>query len=58
MANKFKQFPFSQEILLTFIWDREGPILKHYKEKEQTVHSTTYLAAHRDKLIFATVTKE
>jgi len=58
MANKFNQCPFSQEILLTFIWNTKGPILVHYKEKGKTVHSKTYSAALKDNLNLAFATKE
>jgi hypothetical protein len=58
MANKVTQCPFGQEILLTFIWNMKGPILVHYKEKGQTVHSATYLAVLKDNLNLAFATRE
>jgi len=47
-----------QEILLTFIWDMNGPILEHYKDKGQTVHSATYSTVCKEKLKHTFTTKE
>jgi hypothetical protein len=47
-----------QEILLTFIWYKKGPILEHDKDKGQTVHSATYSAVCKEKLKLTFTTKE
>ena len=39
-----------QEILLTFLWYKKGPILELYQEKDQTVSNATCSAMLKDKL--------
>ena len=47
-----------QEILLTFIWYKKGPILEHDKDKGQTVYSATYSTVCKEKLKLTFTTKE
>jgi len=39
-----------QKILLTFLWDKKGPILELYQEKDQTVSNATCSAMLKDKV--------
>jgi hypothetical protein len=51
MGWKHPRSPLSPlpKILLTFFWDRKGPILEHYQEKGQNVNNETYPAIRKVK---------
>jgi hypothetical protein len=40
--NKFKTAPSAERVMLTLFRDVNGPVLKHYPEKGETVNSVRY----------------
>jgi hypothetical protein len=48
--KKFKLAPTAGTLMLTLFWDMNGPILKHYQEKEETVNSVRYSTTLEEKL--------
>jgi histone-lysine N-methyltransferase SETMAR len=47
---KFKSASSAGKLMLTLLWDMNGPILEHYQQKGDTVNSVGYSAVLEEKL--------